>query len=162
MDIEILVGTMTGNAEMVAQEIELAYGGDDTRITVTRMDDLAPDIFDRDAIFLICTSTYGSGDVPDNAQDFYEALSTRRPDLSHVRYGVLGLGDRTYQDTFNFGGRKFDLLLESLGARRIGERATLDAADATLPEEVAVPWMAQWLDQVRAAQDTSHPCTEPA
>ncbi|MFP5405896.1 MAG: hypothetical protein ACLGHY_06000, partial [Gammaproteobacteria bacterium] len=49
-----------------------------------------------------------------------------------------------------FGGRKFDMLLESLGARRIGARATIDAADGNLPEEVAVPWMAQWLDEVRA------------
>ena len=38
MDIEILVGTMTGNAEIVAQEIELTYGSADIRITVTRMD----------------------------------------------------------------------------------------------------------------------------
>lgn len=162
MDIEILVGTMTGNAEMVAQEIELTYASSDTRITLTRMDDLTPDVFERDAVFLICTSTYGSGDVPDNAQDFYDALRSRRPDLSHVRYGVLGLGDRTFQDTFNFGGRKFDSVLASLGARRIGARATIDAADGNLPEDVALPWMARWLDEVRAAHDTARQAPQAA
>lgn len=152
MDIEILVGTMTGNAEIVAQEIELTYGTADTRITVTRMDDLTPEVFEHDSVFLICTSTYGTGDVPDNARDFFDALKKQKPDLSNVRYGVLGLGDRTFLDTFNFGGRKFDLLLESLGAQRIGARATIDAADNNMPEEIAVPWMAEWLEQVRAAQ----------
>jgi len=37
-----------------------------------------------------------------------------------VRYGVFGLGDRTYAETFNFGGKRFDELLAELGARRIG------------------------------------------
>lgn len=162
MDIEILVGTMTGNAEIVAQEIELTYGSSEIRIIVSRMDDLKPDVFKHDSVFLICTSTYGSGDVPDNAQDFFEALQKQRPDLSQVRYGVLGLGDSTFQDTFNFGGRKFDALLESLGAQRIGVRATLDASDGTMPEEVAVPWMADWLDQVRVAQDNRQRATQAA
>jgi MioC protein len=162
MDIEILVGTMTGNAEIVAQEIELTYGSAEVRITVTRMDDLRPDVFEHDSVFLICTSTYGSGDVPDNAQDFFEALQKHKPDLSQVRYGVLGLGDRTFQDTFNFGGRKFDSLLESLGAQRIGERATLDASDGSMPEEVAVPWMATWLDEVRLAQASRERASQAA
>jgi MioC protein len=47
-------------------------------------------------VFLIVTSTYGQGDVPDNAKSFYEDLKAKRPDLSRVRYGVFGLGDRTY------------------------------------------------------------------
>lgn len=149
MNIEILVGTMTGTAQLVAQELELTFGDDDTTITVTPMDNLGPEVFERDAIFLVCTSTYGQGDVPDNARGFFDALADKRPSLAGVRFGVLGLGDRTYRDTFNHGGQKFDALLQELGAARIGERAMLDASSGEMAEEEAVVWMTQWLESVR-------------
>lgn len=151
MHVEILVGTMTGNAQMVAQELELGFGDAGTRITVSPMDDLTPAVFDHDAVFLVCTSTYGHGDVPDNARDLFEALQAQRPDLSAVRYGVIALGDSTFVDTFGHGGLRFDRLLSELGARRIGERATIDAAGGELPEEAALAWMRGWLEQARAA-----------
>src|SRR5690606_36366684 len=58
MDVVILVGTMTGNAQLVAQELELGFSDADTRIVVMPMDDLDPGVFERDAVFLVCTSTY--------------------------------------------------------------------------------------------------------
>ena len=114
--ISILVGTMTGTAQLCAQEMELALGDDDTEVATLLMDDLDASVFSRPGVFLICTSTYGQGDVPDNAKNFYEDLKAKRPDLARVRYGVFGLGDRTYAETFNFGGKRFDELLSELGA----------------------------------------------
>jgi MioC protein len=66
-----------------------------------------------------------------------------------VRYGVFGLGDRTYAETFNFGGKRFDDILASLGAERIGERYMNDASSGTLPEEIALEWAQQWVEKVR-------------
>ena len=149
MNIEILVGTMTGTANLVAQEIELTYGDENTTITVHQMDDLEPNIFQAGNTYLICTSTYGQGDVPDNAMAFYDSLCEGRPDLSAIRFGVLGLGDMTYSDTFNYGGAKFEAILLELGAAQIGERAMLDASLGELPEDLAVEWTAQWLEQAR-------------
>jgi MioC protein len=146
--IEILVGTMTGNATYASQEIELCLADDDTQITVTPMDDLSPAYFDSPAAnktFLILTATYGQGEVPDNAKPLFDALTSQKPDLSHVRYGIFGLGDRTYADTFNFGGKKFDDLMQSLGAQRIGERGTHDAASGELAEDAALAWTTEWL-----------------
>jgi MioC protein len=150
MKINILVGTMTGTAQMCAQEMELALDGDDLQVVTHLMDKLEPSIFaDRTAVYLICTSTYGQGDVPDNAKALYEALGAQKPDLAGVRYGVFGLGDRTYAETFNFGGKRFEELLASLGAERIGERYTHDASSGTLPEEVAIEWAEAWVAKVR-------------
>ena len=151
MKLTILVGTMTGTAQLVAQELELAWDGDGVEVRTLLMDDLDAGVFAREGVFLVCTSTYGQGDVPDNAKKLYDDLHAKRPDLSGVRYGVFGLGDRTYAETFNFGGMKFDALLEGLGAQRIGERIQHDASSGVLPEEKAEEWAEGWLAQAREA-----------
>ena len=148
--IRILVGTMTGNAERVAEEIELSYV-DRARIAAVDMDRLTPAVFDDDAVFLICSSTYGQGDVPDNARDFYGLLAEQKPDLRHVRYGVISLGDMTYAQTFANGGKRFDAILSELGATRLGEVFCHDASTGTLPEDEAVPWVGEWLSIVEEA-----------
>jgi len=142
--ITILVGTMTGTAELVADEVKDTLAAEGLAADVLAMDKLTPAVFERPGRFLICTSTYGQGDVPDNARDFFAALETARPDLTHVEYGVIALGDRTYAQTFCFGGKRFDQLLSSLGARRLGEVLLHDASAGTVPEEVAVEWARRW------------------
>src|SRR5512138_2838026 len=153
MRIHILVGTMTGTAQLCAQEMELALDDGETQVSTLMMDRLDSSIFAKERVgegaFLICTSTYGQGDVPDNARSFYEDLKAKRADLSHVLYGVFGLGDRTYAETFNFGGKRFDELLAELGAERIGERHMHDASSGVLPEETALEWCQEWLRKVK-------------
>jgi MioC protein len=46
------------------------------------MDNLDASVFQGGGLFLICTSTYGQGDVPDNARQPYQSLQDARPDLS--------------------------------------------------------------------------------
>ena len=149
MKVTILVGTMTGTAQLCAQEMELALDDGETAVQTLMMDNLDASVFAREGVFLICTSTYGQGDVPDNARALYEDLQKSRPDLSSVRYGVFGLGDRTYAETFNFGGKRFDDLLTELGAKRIGERHKHDASSGVLPEETALQGCQDWLAKVK-------------
>jgi len=151
INITILVGTMTGTAQLVAQELELAWDDGETKVETLVMDGLDCKVFERPGVFLICTSTYGQGDVPDNAKALYADLQAKRPNLSQVRYGVFGLGDRTYAETFNFGGKRFDDLLCELGAQRIGERVQHDASSGVLPEETAQEWGVEWLTLAREA-----------
>ena len=66
---------------------------------------------------------------------------------------MFGLGDRTYAETFNFGGKRFDELLTELGAQRIGERVKHDASSGVLPEEFASEWGAEWLKLARRAAE---------
>ena len=148
--ITILIGTMTGTAQLCAQEMELALDDGETQVEALLMDGLDSAVFRREGAFLICTSTYGQGDVPDNARALYEDLQAKRPDLSGVRYGVFGLGDRTYAETFNFGGKRFDDLLSELGAQRVGERYKHDASSGVLPEETAVEWSRDWASKLQA------------
>jgi MioC protein len=147
--ITILVGTMTGTAQLCAQEMELALDDGETQVETLMMDKLDSSVFAREGVFLVCTSTYGQGDVPDNAKALYEDLKAKRPNLAHVRYGVFGLGDRTYAETFNFGGKRFDEILSELGAGRVGERHAHDASSGVLPEETALEWCQHWLALVK-------------
>lgn len=149
LELTILVGTQTGIAQLVAQEIELRLDGEDMRIKTLLMDDLDPGVFGGGGLFLICTSTYGQGDVPDNAKQLYEGLLAQRPDLSNVHYGLIGLGDNgTHANTFCFAAKKFDKILSELGARRIGEPLFNDSGTG-LPEDDAAEWIEGWIPLCR-------------
>jgi MioC protein len=147
MKLKILVGTMTSTADYVAQAIQMDCADLVDEIEVHLMDGLDISAFDEDALYLICTSTYGSGDVPDNARMLYESLDAQPKYLGHVRYGVVALGDRTYLNTFAFGGKKFDERLQGLGAQRIGDVWCHDASAGTMPEELGAAWCREWLSQ---------------
>lgn len=144
MRIEILVGTMTGTAELCAEEMcdALSEVGIDAALRL--MDDLDAAVFDPATAYIICTSTYGHGDVPDNAKGLFNSLQSRRPSLGGVRYGVFALGDITHGETFCYGGLNFDRILAQLGAIRVGEILTHDATSGELPEDQAGAWATDW------------------
>lgn len=145
MKLKILVGSMTHTAESVAQAVQMACVDTFPHTEIQHMDDLDISVFDEDALFLVCMSTYGSGDVPDNAQALYISLDTQPRYLGHVRYGVVALGDSSYGETFTQGGLKFDARLQDLGAQRVGEVCRLDASSGDLPEDGALAWLDTWL-----------------
>jgi len=144
----ILVGTMTGTADIVAEDLRDALAAAGGRGTIVAMDRLGSGSLQPGTLYLIVSSTYGQGDVPDNARDFFQALERARPDLGGVAFGLFGLGDSTYADTFCFGPRHFHRLLTELGATLVGEPFFHDASSGTLPEEEAVAWLPRWLDSV--------------
>ena len=159
MKLKILVGTMTSTADYVAQAIQMDCADLVSDIEVLLMDGLEIAAFDEpageDVIYLICSSTYGQGDVPDNARMLYDSLDTQPRFLGHVRYGVIALGDRTYLQTFCFGGKKFDERLQGLGAQRIGEVWCHDASSGTLPETEGAAWCREWLALALETQPAS-------
>ena len=152
MQLHILVATMSGNAESVAQALQLACSDAFDPIHIHRMETVDSSIFNEDALFLICSSTYGSGDVPDNGQALYAQLDAEPRYLGHVRYGVISLGDSSYGETFCQGGLKFDARLQDLGAQRVGDVLCHDASGDTVAEDDAVVWCQAWLAQALASQ----------
>jgi MioC protein len=139
MRISIIYGTESGESELVAEDIadQLA---DRHEVTVENMEDVDVDAIDTEAVYLIVCSTHGEGELPLSARPFHAALSARRPDLSALRYAVLGRGDRTYADTYSRGSEHIDELLTELGATRVGEYGREDASDWNAPEDLAVRW----------------------
>src|SRR5690606_32853770 len=97
---------------------------------------------------LIITSTYGEGEMPDNAELFWEALSAETaPRLENMHFAVLALGDTGY-DGFCQAGKLIDMRLEQLGAQRIVPRVDCDVEF----EELAATWIAETLPLVAAVE----------
>jgi MioC protein len=148
MQITILVGTVHGNASSVAQALQFSADDLQATIAVLPMDGLDITVFDQPGTFIICTSTTGSGDVPDNAQALFHSLDAQAKYLGHVRFGLVALCDSSYGDSFMGGGRQFDERLRDLGAQRVGEICVLDAMETSQPEDDAVAWLKAWAVQL--------------
>ena len=150
MPLIILTASMSGTADFVAEEVavELARQGITHRIVPMQKAALA--MFAERKHFLIISATYGIGDVPDNGQVFYRSLVEQRPDLCDVTYGIIGLGDMTYSETFCGGSARLDAILTELGAKRVAERLRHDRRTGAFPEKLALDWLADWIPRFRA------------
>lgn len=143
-DLLILVGTESGNAQMVADLLQEELGRAGHRVEVMSKGSLEESGLANRSVILICCSTHGDGELPENIRPLHDALVSVRPDLSHLRYGVIALGDQTYRATFCRGGKTMDALFAALGAARVGERLEIDACTQPLPDEEALDWTKEW------------------
>ncbi len=126
LPLAILYGSQTGNAEMVAHNC--AEMAKDHGLTAQVIDMSDIEVGDLPALerLLIITSTYGDGEMPDNAETLWTALSVDDAQrLENTYFSVLGLGDTAY-DKFCEAAKLWDSRLEQLGAKRIAERVDCD------------------------------------
>ncbi len=144
MKISVLYGTETGNAEMLAEDIQSALE-DEHDVVCRNLADTDPAELSGDTFHVIVCSTYGDGDLPASAQPFAERLDSGAHNLSSVQFAIFGLGDAEYVDTFTHGSWKLAEKLKSRGATQIGPRLTHDASGDDLPEDLALPWIADIL-----------------
>ncbi|GAB4254942.1 MAG: sulfite reductase flavoprotein subunit alpha [Methylomicrobium sp.] len=144
--IHILYGTQTGNSEGLANDAAASAKAHGLKPIVKSMDEIELDAFGKMEYLLIITSTYGEGEMPDNAQMLWEAVSSdNAPSLPHMKYSVLALGDTSY-DQFCQAGILWDRRLAELGAQRIYDRVDCDV-DFEEPAELwiseVIPYMAE-------------------
>ena len=141
--ILILVGTESGNAQMVADALKPVLLAAGHKVDVSAKAATVADL-EAHEVFLVVSATHGTGEIPTNILPLAETLERERPDLSGHRYGVIALGDMTYQDTFCGGGKKVDAVLELCRAKKVGERLEVDASSQPLPDEEALNWIEGW------------------
>jgi len=125
-DLLILYGSQTGGAEALSARLAKEAKRHGFNARARSMDDHAKIDFATESRIAIVTSTYGDGEMPDNAQAFWNFLASETaPKLETVEYSVLALGDTNYSK-FCQAGKEFDRRLEELGAKRVHDRVDCD------------------------------------
>lgn len=124
--IQILFGTTTGNSEILAEETAEKLSDQGYSYELCSTEDFSHEKLYQIEQLLLIVSTDSGGVPPFMAEDFYQYLNDKtEPDLDHLKYSVLALGD-SYYPQFCQAGKDFDNMLEELGAHRIAERVDCD------------------------------------
>src|SRR5690554_7438346 len=122
----ILFGTHTGNSEDLAKQSAKAIGELGFATKVADMGSFKVRELKSIKKLLVIVSTHGLGDPPPEAEELDAYLhSSKAPELKHIDYSVLALGDSSYTE-FCHAGIQFDEVLEKLGANRIAKRVECD------------------------------------
>lgn len=147
--LTILYGSQTGNAESVAYEAAEKAKEYGMTASVFDMDDVDAQIFVKSSRILVVTSTYGEGEMPDNAESLWQTMSSENaPSLKATFFSVLALGDTSY-DEFCLAGKLWDERLAELGATRVTDRVDCDIDF----EQLAEDWMVATLPSIAAQGD---------
>lgn len=135
--IHILYGSQTGTAESVARDAVKVAEAHGLNPVIKSMDEIDADALTKMETLLIVTSTYGEGEMPDNAQMLWSAVQAdSMANTKNLKYAVLSLGDTSY-DLFCQAGIDWDNRLAELGATRLQTRVDCDVEF----EESAEEWM---------------------
>jgi len=128
-DIVIAYASQTGHAEMRARNAALALVQGGVQAQVVPIGKLRPDMLASTNRLLLVVSTYGDGEPPDMARGFARhVLAHDPPDLGHLHYGLLALGDREYPHFCGFG-RQVDGWFATAGAVPLFSMIAMDAED---------------------------------
>jgi len=137
--IAIFFGSQTGNAEDLANQTKKIADKNGLDATVFDMDGFSASNLSNHKRILIITSTWGEGEMPDNAADLWDETCENNPSLSGVNYSICAIGDTDY-DEFCQAGIDWDIKFQELGATKVTE---LQKCDVDFEPE----WQT-WVDKV--------------
>jgi len=136
---QIIVGSMLGGTEYVAEACEetlIELGHQTTLHLQPKFDQISH----KNQTWLICTSTHGAGEFPDNIKSFVNDLKNHDQKLSTTQFLVIGIGDSSY-DTFCFAAKNIKKTLISKGCTNKTNILTLDMQQDIDPELAAQEYL---------------------
>ncbi|MAK77784.1 MAG: hypothetical protein CL992_00675, partial [Euryarchaeota archaeon] len=142
----ILFGSQSGNSEGVCVKVGKMASKYGLEPTIKSMDEIQiSEIPGHKRVMIVC-STWGEGDMPDNAEELWAAANgTSAPDLTGTHFSVLALGDTDYE-YFCQSGKDWDEWFEKQGALRLVPRVDCDVDYDALAES----WMLEVLPHLAA------------
>ncbi|MCG9753515.1 assimilatory sulfite reductase (NADPH) flavoprotein subunit [Vibrio brasiliensis] len=143
--LSIIYASQTGNAKGVAEALEQEAKAQGIEAALFDASDYKGKNLAKETHVIIVASTNGEGEAPDNAIELHEFLQSKKaPKLPNLKYGVIGLGDSSYE-FFCQTGKDFDAYLAKQGATAFIDRIDCDV-DYEAP---ASEWRAKALETVK-------------
>lgn len=127
--LTVLYGSQSGNCEVLSKDLKKFAAGQGFDAKIEELDNIAvSDLAALDHVLIVC-STFGEGEPPDNAKNFYtELMSDDAPELpASLNYSVCGLGDSSYAH-FNQCAVDIDTRMATLGATACQPLISCDVA----------------------------------
>jgi len=156
--LTILIGSQTGNAKGVAQELAEQATAKGIPNKLVSMADYKVKAIKDESHVIVVASTNGEGEAPDDAIDLHAFLASKKaPKLDGLKFAVLGLGDSSYE-FFCQTGKDFEQRLQALGGEIITERLDADVDY----QEVTQAWFDKALTAVEATLEKAGTSTTAA
>lgn len=146
----IIYGTETGNAKKLATQLQALLKKNKIQSKAIDAFQYPLEKIEKEEFIILIISTQGDGDLPQNAQKFYDNLINQDLKLASTKFAVLGLGDTSYP-FFCKSGEDIDALFEKLGANRV---LPLVKADVDY-HDTAENWFNEILNQVKNASSST-------
>ena len=113
-------------------------------VKLCSMDDYKPigDLIKQKLVIFVCSTT-GQGDEPENMKTFWKFLLRKTlpsNSLEQINFGVLGLGDSSYQK-YNFVGKRLHKRLLQLGGNALVPLGLGDEQHDLGHDHVIDPWL---------------------
>lgn len=149
--LTILYASESGNAEQLAMKAKKSAQRAGFDAKVFDMADADAATLAKAKNLIVYASTWGEGDPPQRAADFYKLLlGDDAPRIDGIPFAVLGLGDTAYVN-FCATSKAIDARLEALGGKRAAARADLDLDFA----KAAAAWTDATLKELTPADQTT-------
>lgn len=149
--LTILFGSQTGNAAGLAEKTAKLASNYGLEASVVDMDGYDKSNLANIKRLLVITSTWGEGEMPDNAEELWQSVQSGAPALSAMHYSVCAIGDTSY-DEFCKAGLDWDDKLSSLGASSVQEIKLCDVDY----EPPWVEWVQEALPRIACVDDSGN------
>ena len=146
-NITIVFGSVSGNAKGVAEQAVTTLTS--LGHTATLAENPTAELLQSDDLdaLLICTSTTGQGDIPQNLIGLYIDIQDKFPMMNEKHVGVIALGNSSYSN-FCGAGAKFIELMEELQAKSLLQ-LTIDATETRQPKRDAIRFLEEWSEMLK-------------
>jgi flavodoxin len=145
-NVVLISGSVFGAATLTADEIEEKLLSAGHQVQRPDPPDVASLTDESQQILIVCTSSTGNGELPEELVPLYTALRNEFPKIIHLKFVVVALGDSSYE-TFCGGGLAMDDALADIGAQRLSDPLKIDAMEETEPESVAPGWVLDVIEE---------------
>jgi sulfite reductase (NADPH) flavoprotein alpha-component len=157
LPVTICYGSQSGTAEELAYNTAEKLKALAVTPNVISLEEFEGISWEKESHVLFVTSTWGDGDMPDNAVAFWNWLSSEEaPKLPSLQYSVLGLGDTNYTH-FCKAGELIHNRLSELEATSVVDLVKCD----TDYEDDAEAWQQKTIEYLQTQQPEGTSSTAP-